>query len=286
MSLRKTFGSHKDKQKIRAMERNQVDSTLLHGEVADLMMADIAGGSEGMPTKEQVQEEADRSRPIPSFNAHAARPNLVYPIESVIPAAEMEILPVKYLLDAKKERYQDFLGWRMSPYINTRFNSALETSGEKDRPRLGILLYLSYLIAFYNLKVPHLNNPRTLRSSLGHNCPSSVIDSFLKRFTEKNTKDRFRWTKFTKDKIVCYGLVLCLHLDNFNSDCAALQSDLSLGPRKMKECFKALGCKIGSLTDEERLQLKISKTESRTMRHARLTVPLRFPACSGGAHKK
>lgn len=49
-------------------------------------------------------------------------------------------------------------------------------------------------------------------------------------------------TSFTETKLYAYLFALCLHLENFTIDPAALSKDLGMSPTKVTEIFKSLGC--------------------------------------------
>lgn len=81
-----------------------------------------------------------------------------------------------------------------------------------------------------------------------------------------NTFNRAQITSFTETKLYAYMFALCLHLENFSIDPSALSKDLGLGPTRVTEIFKSLGCTTakkpvfqadGSSKQERTLVLKI-----------------------------
>jgi len=101
--------------------------------------------------------------------------------------------------------------------------------------------------------------------------------------------DRSVCTDKCRDKVVCYLFVLCLIIDDFTVDVNQLAQDIQIKPlkydsnlgrcltRRAMELFKTVGCKIIPLTEARRERRKITKSEAKTYKLAKLNCPPEFP---------
>ncbi|KAJ7057983.1 Rpa49 subunit specific to nuclear RNA polymerase I [Mycena amicta] len=275
-ALGESFGTKKAKNLIKARERNVVDVGAMEGTI-DFVMAGIDKAAEGLMTKETAKELADISRPIPPFNAETTDLEEVYPLHGIIPEAEWKGLPVAAFYEAGSagERRQ-LLPLRGSDWVNTRIEATLAVGKNKDRKRiLKILFYISCMMAFRRQIAR-----KTTREELANKLPiipDTVLDSFVSRFTQTaRDSTEPRSTPDLELRLLSHMLALCLRVDNYAADHAAIAHDLSLPTEKISLIFKNLGCKITKLTERERTRLGLPDSVA-DERRAVLSAPVQFP---------
>ncbi|KAI9593775.1 RNA polymerase I associated factor, A49-like protein [Syncephalis fuscata] len=268
--LQETFGNKKQKAAVRARERNQVDVTQLEN-VADVIPDIPDRGYCG------IQNE---SRPVPPFNIQAERPDDIYLLKDVVTNTELNAVPVAKILQAKSE--QDYIKWlpfTASAYINERLPLAVEA---KNQQQLHLLYYLACMFQFMRAIGPA---PITLDAAKDKcpNVPPSIVASLLNRFAENTERENkktgqtlYQKTDHCKHRIICYALVICLHLDQFTVLDLVLAHDFSMPRSKMDNYLRAVGCEIRTLTAAERERTGLPAGEASSTRKATLSVPFKF----------
>ncbi|KAG0226002.1 DNA-directed RNA polymerase I subunit rpa49 [Actinomortierella wolfii] len=286
-ALGEAFGTKKVKQQIKSVERNAVNVNTLET-VADILRDTIAEKTSTLPSKEEIKAKADEDRPIPPYDINATKVEDIYKLDTLITPAEYQIIPFKPLLE-KGVQLSTILPFKTSSYVNEGLKAALSTS-KKDRHRIRLLLYLSFLMAFRTIPDKKLNNTETVNAIMG-NCPSLILENFYQRFTEipesaiGDDRQKHTFTPKSKDKLLCWMLAITLHLENFNMDASTLTHDLSLKQTRVNELYRSLGCKVSELTPTQRAQLGLEASDAQGMKRAVLTVPLTFPLPKRGPKK-
>ncbi|KAF9427826.1 DNA-directed RNA polymerase I subunit rpa49 [Podila epigama] len=284
-ALGEAFGTKKIKQQIKSIERNAVNVSTLDN-VASILHDSISAKTSALPSKAEIKSEADEDRPIPPYDIDATKVEDIYKMDALIPPAEYQVIPFKPLLE-KVERPLEALPFQQSTYVNDSLKAALSVS-KKDRHKIRVLMYISYLMAFRNMSPKKLDDEETIGRVLG-DIPSVILDGFYERFTEVpegTDQKKHTFTPKSKDKILCWIFTLALALENFNMDATVMTRDLSLKQTRVNELFKSLGCKVNEMTATERIQKGLSPEEARGKRRAILTVPLTFPRPKRGPKAK
>lgn len=265
--LGETFGTRKAQAAIRAYERGQIDMATL-STVKDHIELSIDHKAKDLDTPKQIEQMADLSRPIPPFDAKTEVVEQVYKLQDIITPEEMECIPYGPLMGKKRQDLIELRANKEYPeFVLDRLDSAVPQS---DHARVQKLVYLTYLIKFRTMRENALNKAEVRRAILGH-CPSLIEQRLLELFTEQapSPKDgsmRYKVSSFLKDTLTSYICALCLHIDNFACNPAALARDLQLTPTKTLDLFKQLGCIVEG-----------SKVDNQSVRKARLLAPIKFP---------
>lgn len=140
-ALGEAFGTKKSKQRIKAFERNMVDTSTMQN-VAGAIQEGIEEKTNLLPTKgwyrvrarsfsllyqgcmymliwndtwntEEIKLEIDAERPIPPYNMSATSAEGIYNQEDIISNEEMLVVPIKELMSANtREERAQFLPFR------------------------------------------------------------------------------------------------------------------------------------------------------------------------------
>ncbi|KAI9494077.1 RNA polymerase I associated factor, A49-like protein, partial [Zychaea mexicana] len=225
-SLGLAFGTAKAKKQLKDDERNAVRGEQVQDALHD-MHREIGESSTG-PTQAEIKQAMQAELPIPAHNMDAASPQECYAISSIVTEEELLAMPVKELITAKPQQPKDlnqFLPFGYSKFVNERILHTLKASGKVDRPRLRVLMYISYLMAYLNrIKPFDLKNRRKVETVM-KNPPNVILDQLADRYTTNDVR-----TPFMQDKILCYMMVLCLSVADYQLNPDLLASDLSLKP--------------------------------------------------------
>ncbi|KAF9432852.1 DNA-directed RNA polymerase I subunit rpa49 [Entomortierella beljakovae] len=284
-ALGEAFGTKKIKQQIKSVERNAVNVSTLDS-VASILHDSIAAKTSALPSKESIKADADEDRPIPPYDLNAAKVEDIYKIDTLITPSEYQLIPFKTLLD-KTTQPLTVLPFQESTYVNDGLKAALSTS-KKDRHRIRLLMYISFLMAFRTIPDRKLDDSETINRIMG-DIPSVILENFYERYTETpegSDKKRHTFTPKSKDRILTWIFAIALTLENFNIDASAMTRDLSLKQSKVNELFKSLGCKVSDATASQKAEASASTDDVKGMKRAILTVPLAFPLPKRGPRAK
>ena len=107
----------------------------------------------------------------------------MYAIDTLAPPEELAQVPYKPLLKMRREDVEELRATRSySEYVLGRM-TALAAHSKKDRKELQLLLYLTYLLRFRNIKDGALNEQERLQARMG-DAPQEIVECFVERFTE------------------------------------------------------------------------------------------------------
>lgn len=224
-ALGMAFGTAKAQKQLKDEERNVVKGEAVEEALQDLHSAI---GKTAMPTTEEIKTEMKKALPIPAHNVEAETPEEAYDISSVVTDDELQKIFVKDLLNQiKVEDIKNSLPFRTSRFVNDRVIRLVKSNGKKDRNRLRILVYISYMMAYLiKCSARDVKNRRKVETALGN--PSAVIvDKLTERYTDQGVR-----TSAMTDKILCYLMVLCLSVNNYTVYPEILAKDLSVRPSK------------------------------------------------------
>ncbi|KAI8052538.1 RNA polymerase I associated factor, A49-like protein [Syncephalis plumigaleata] len=278
--LQETFGNKKQKAAVRARERNQVDVSQLE-HVAGVIRETITERSTDIPDREDIMELQNESRPVPPFDLNAQRPEDIYPLKDVVSNAELNAVPLSKILNGAKTE-QDYIKWlpfTASAYINERLPLAVQA---KNQQQIRLLYYLACMFQFMRAIGPSAITLDTAKDKCA-SVPPSIVASLLTKFAENTQRENkktgqtfYQKTDYAKHRLICYALVICLHLDQFTVLDLVLAHDFSMPRTKMDNYLRAIGCQIRPLTPAERERTGLPAAEASNARKAMLCVPLKF----------
>lgn len=279
--LGQLFGTKKAQKAIASMADNAIgpskaerpDGTRLNATNA-AVMAYMADATEGMTTREELQEQADASKPRPKANLSATDVKDVYTSDSLMGVDTLKHVPVidwEQSLQAGKEIV-----------VSSRHVARRIQSHASNVEKLRILRYLLLLIEFHNAARPLRGGARALpkRDSLKaamSGVPEAVVEGIKRRFAVAGSMPRFQ-----VDLLITHVCALACLVDNYEVDMFDLKEDLNLEGKDMAKYFREIGAKVGAISEGQRRALKLDKAAAAQRRVAKLKVPLDFPRVSYG----
>lgn len=280
-ALGEAFGTKKAKTAISDVVRNRLEADMLEG-LETAIVDNVQDRTQHLPSAEQRQQTVEAVRPIPPYNSETSNVAEIYPLESIVPAQEMDlVLPiVDELLECPiAERYAK-LPFSGSDFINARIDQVLSDESNI-RPRLQALVYLSFLRSVYEHR--RATSKQTLMDRVGTH-PMPLFDGVISRFTTPRagrfgqTKDRsFIVDPYHADKLLCYILALCLHANDFEADITPLAHELSTKTSKVVNLFRNLGCSTRTASPAEAKARDLTPSQAASYRIAVLNAPLSLP---------
>ncbi|CAL9738591.1 DNA-directed RNA polymerase I subunit Rpa49p [Monosporozyma servazzii] len=279
-ALGEAFGTKKAKKAISDLERNRVDSDKLADVAVDIVDT-VRSASKGLPSRKEMEATVANDRPTPVANLDATDVEQIYPIENIIPYRELQFIRVNGILKEKDiEKKLEFF-----PYIPTNTKYITKKLAIFKEPsqigKLQLLYYLTLLLGFYENRrcsrkdklMENLNSP-----------PETLVDGMLQRFTVARqgtfgrSKDRsFFVDPHNEDKLLCFILVIMLHLDNFIVEISPVAQDIGIKPSKITSLFRIIGCVVKNATVAQAEAFGIDKASIATYKIATLKVPFKLP---------
>jgi DNA-directed RNA polymerase I subunit RPA49 len=117
-------------------------------------------------------------------------------MDALISPSEYQLIPFKSLLEKSSEPLS-VLPFQGSSYVNEGIKAALSTS-KKDRHRIRLFMYISFLMAFRTIPDRKLDDSATIKRIM-KDVPSLILENLYERFTEipeGGDKKRYRiWPK-------------------------------------------------------------------------------------------
>ncbi|GAB5589905.1 DNA-directed RNA polymerase I subunit rpa49 [Umbelopsis nana] len=267
-ALGDTFGTKKARQQIKSMERNEVKAESLAQDVVSTMQQEIDVAAQAVPTIAEIQKDQETERPVPPYDATATAPADIYNLDDIISPEELNVVPIKDILKITNlKELQEQLPYTLSEFVNSRILSIVTSKGKVDRKQVRILVYISYLMAYYQMR-PMMAGKRDQINTTLYNPPAAIVDRMLERYTSNG-----RRTPMMADKLVCYMMLLCLMVNNYTVIPETLASDLSLKPTKTVNLLKNVGCKVEYLTSVQAQEFGFKGK----VRRASLIAPVTFP---------
>ncbi|KAI5954064.1 RPA49 [Candida margitis] len=298
-ALGEAFGTKKAKQAITNLEKNRIDADKLQDMEMDIIdsvqesitASNNSGSNMGSTSKNSTGPQADdfSNSPIPKPNVDATNVEYIYPIKSIIPAKDWNYIRVQSILTDS----DPISHFPSSPeFIKQQLPTIID---QGNLEKLQILYYTSLLFAIYENR--RVSSKDQLMTKLNNTPSEALIDTILQNFTIARTskfgksKDRsFTIDPHNEDKLLCYLIILILHLSNFSVALNPLARDLKLKPTKLVALFRAVGAIIKSATVGEAEALGIPKSSVGTYKIAHLKVPFKMPELTrrrggGGARR-
>jgi DNA-directed RNA polymerase I subunit RPA49 len=148
----------------------------------------------------------------------------------------------------KNKMELDDEAFQSSPSTSGILKSSTGANREESKTKLKILWYIALLWSFVKIVARRDKGGdkeallKKLKLDQAHG-GEAIIDDLFARFaqTERGSL-RGQVTSFTETKLYAHMFALCLHLENFSIDPTSLSRDLGLGPTRVTEIFKSLGC--------------------------------------------
>lgn len=279
-TLGEAFGTKKAKKALQSLEKNRIDADKLVS-MENSIVDSVKTNTENLPSLETMREQQSIERPIPHYNLDTNDVTQVYPLESVIPKREYDILrlaPIVNESDPKKRL--ELFPYKNSFYISSRLDELSSINGNHTE-RIKQLYYLSILLGLFENK--RVSNKNDLTKKLG-NLPEIVINGLIEKFTVVKSgamgksKDRnFTIDPLCETRLLSHILVLILRIDNYIVEIPPLARELSVKPAKLIELFRSVGCNIKPPSQVQAEALGISKYLLSSYKLAILSAPLKLP---------
>lgn len=279
-ALGEAFGTKKAKKAISDLERNRVDADKLADVAVDIVDT-VKTASKGLPTKEEMETAIANDRPTPLANLDATDVEQIYPVENIIPSRELQFIRVNGILKendiAKKLEFFPYAP-ESSKYVAKKLTIFKDPS---QVVKLQLLYYLSLLLGVYENR--RCRSKEQLMEKL-NSPPETLIDGILERFTVarggnfgKSKNRSFFIDPQNEDRLLCYILVIILHLDNFLVEISPIAQEIGIKPSKITSLFRIVGCIVKSATVAQAEAFGINKSDASTYKIASLKVPFKLP---------
>lgn len=278
-TLGHTFGTRKAQKLLRSRELNQIDSAVL-ADIREDLVDSVKSSTDSLPTQEQVKVAQDKDRLLPPCFENATHPAEIYPIESIIPQKEWQLIRADPILEAAEGDERNALLPYNSPYVAARLarHSELDAANTSDVNFVKTLYYLSFLLGFYQ-------NRRTKKKQMLAERlqfpPDMVVNGALSRFSNsynpKSRDGRFVLDNGSELKLFAYIAALALRVDSYVLEILPLANELKIKPSKLQEILQAMGCNIKVASSAQAEALKLAKGVAANYKIATLTVPFKLP---------
>jgi DNA-directed RNA polymerase I subunit RPA49 len=284
IELGQLFGTKKARKAIASMSENAIGPSKAERSTSTKMdsktvavMASMANATQDMATAEELQQEADASKPRPKANLNATDIKDVYTHNNLLGVDMLKYIPVMdwtQSIQAKEEII-----------VNSRYVAHRIQREASNVENLKILRYMLLLIDFHNAARPTRGGVRVLpkRDALKealNGMPEAVVESVKRRFAEGGSMPRFQ-----VDLLITHVCALACLVDHYEVNLFDLQEDLKLEGKEMAKYFREIGAKVAPLSEAQRKALKLDKAVGAQRQVARLKLPLEFPKVSAGRKK-
>ncbi|CAH01180.1 DNA-directed RNA polymerase I subunit RPA49 [Kluyveromyces lactis] len=277
-ALGEAFGTKKAKKAIADMERNRIDSDKLVDSAIDIVDT-VKTASKELPSKEELQETVSSDRPTPLADLDATDVEQIYPLYNIIPKKEWSFIRVGSIMkEQDPEKRLEYFPYTKFQYVANKLPTLTQAA---QMQKLQLLYYLSLLAGVYDNR--RVNNKTKLLERI-NNPPDALLNGILERFTISRpgqfgrSKDKsFFIDPQREDKLLCYILVIIMHLDNFIVEVPPLAQQLNLKPSKLVSLFKILGATVKGATVAQAEAFGIPKSSASTYKIATLKVPFKLP---------
>ncbi|KAK3048859.1 DNA-directed RNA polymerase I subunit rpa49 [Extremus antarcticus] len=275
--LGREFGTKKAKKIIADKTVNAITNHDPKGkgrsdDVQDAILQSMPDTITGAPTSEQAASTALASKPIPKPNLAAESVEDVYPFDTLVPPADAKLLHVRDWQEKTKNDAAIDFKHRFPAY-------RVQDLGKTDQIlRLKALKYLQLLLEFHDLLPSSGRNGRkvpkkdVLDAKLA-SWPPTLVASVRTRFADSTNA----LTKWHMQNLHAHICALSLFADGWVTDTSNLRDDLRLDAKETVQFFRELGCRIAAPTEGERERWGIKKGQEKSVKVARLRLPLEFP---------
>ncbi|KAL6079069.1 DNA-directed RNA polymerase I subunit rpa49 [Balamuthia mandrillaris] len=274
------FGSRKNRTQVHSAQANaiSVDSISKKDSIADIIKQrafnnDHASGS------------ALRSD-LPPYNETTEEPSEIYPLDNMVPPSILADLDAQDFLEASSNS-DKLLAFRQSTdyseFVLRRLSALKEVANKGKRDAMTTAQLLKLVHHFMTFRRFAVGQRRAFSFvDAATSCPyipEALVRFLLSQFMEciKARKvDRYKFPKASADKLINYILILCLHVDDYETDSNLIASDLKLPPDRCALHFMSLGCKkLGPASKRKRKEGEGDEV-GRSAGAVRLVAPLTF----------
>ena len=259
-SLSQAFGTKKNKQKIKAIQSNNVNASSIQEE-ADFIASQATNADELLSQDASSSQDAFQTaedRQLPPFNLNATDPAQIYDLETVAPSWATETLET------------------IDPLV---LYPSLRMLSCQDSSKLKQLTLLHCMITFYVQQVAGAakKTRRVLRSALEVPFPDQTVLGFLlDTFGSKIGPEKYEFGVEAEDRMLLHiGILYCSFTNWQNVPVAELGADLKISIPKLATYFRAAGFKVLGSGAGATKAMKVT-----------LKAPISFPKVSQGGAKK
>eukprot|EP00644_Phytophthora_capsici_P009112 jgi/Phyca11/526040/estExt2_fgenesh1_pm.C_PHYCAscaffold_60129 len=254
--LVEVFGSKKSKRMQKNREENIVDLEHISGatSISQTLKKKITAAQrkleeeqaqDGSYTKEAAALAATRNALLPPVDIDAPTPDRIYDLTKFMDNAVMDSLTImaeeviEALQTTSVAEYSASLNLASLP---TRL--MLSLPAPYDVNKMCLIVYLAYMIDFYNARFPISKSAAVFSEEKG--IPLVVVRHFLKLFTDisegNNGYPKYFQSKALKDKLSLYIIVVALTVNGFTLDLTEVGNDLKKSPVFIQSYARQLGC--------------------------------------------
>lgn len=232
---------------------------------------------------EQIESEL-ASKPIPKPNLAAKEVKDIYPFDTLIPPDHATLINIKEWQEAGKDDKE--IGFQHR-YPARRVGPLAKRD---EILRLKALRYLTLLLEFHatltqagrdGKKVPKKDQLAKKLASW----PQQLVDKVRIRFSNPQNE----LSGWHVQNLRTHACALSLYVDGWTTDTSDLRDALRVENKDVTKYFRELGCKVAGPTEAEAKNVNewfgvkpMSKEVARSVRIARLKLPLDFPKASRG----
>lgn len=267
--LGRLFGTKKAKKAIAEKARNEVIMPAVNTDgsprkldsATNATLDEIGEAGANMATREELQAAVDASKPVPKANLDAEDIQGVYDPVALIGRDTLNSLPFKDW----QESIESGEGVSVSSrYVASRVNDVAR--GPNRTSRLRLLRYIYYLIVFY---ASATRKGRTRKAARKKDfCEVTGASPQVASHIHNKFSERGEINSFHDALILTHLFAFASIIDNFELETQHLREDLGIDHEKFAQHFSEIGGRV--------VQAKERGT-GKTMRVARLTLPLQFP---------
>ncbi|KAK1942930.1 DNA-directed RNA polymerase I subunit RPA49 [Phytophthora citrophthora] len=291
--LVEVFGSKKSKRMQKNREENIVDLEHISGatSISQTLKKKVSAAKrkleeeqaqDGHYTKEAAALAATRNALLPPVDIDAPTPDRIYDLTKFMDSTVMDSLTImaeeviEALQTTSVAEYSASLNLASLP---TRL--MLSLPAPYDVNKMCLIVYLAYMIDFYNSRFPIRKSAAVFSEEKG--IPLVVVRHFLKLFTDisedNNGYPLYFQSKALKDKLSLYIIVVALTVNGFTLDLTEVGNDLKKSPVFIQSYARQLGCLVEKGKADAAIYggASSSLASKKQINRAILSLPLHFP---------
>ncbi|OLY83585.1 Kinesin heavy chain [Smittium mucronatum] len=296
-----SFGSKKRKSVLKARERNVIDLASI-SKSEEHITNSIQVITSKLPSVKELKNSNDDNRPVPRFSLTETSVKLVYDSEDYAPSHILELIKSSAPISNSKSAEEIRLLLKINSEFVINRIAKLKNFNLKSVNDLHKYILLSLMLKFRNVKFSDFKSKKKLFDNFSE-FPSGVAEYLSGKFTENSISDtgknKFAFTKFSKDKITSYIAILMLSLSDFQIEVSTFAREIGLTNSLASDFLRSIGCKVNRgvmRRDDKKKPPKDEKNPSESddedqetlpvVTFAELSAPLVFPVVSRSNRKK
>lgn len=275
--LGQAFGTKRAKKAISDATKNKVDAELVNQDEQDQIIKNISASTSLMPSKVEMQEQADReARILPLAHEDATHVEEIYPLEDLIYTETLESFRVDSMVGQSNEEILSKLPYKHNQ--DSILMQRLLKLNNNSKSSLQLLCYFSTVLGFYfNKRVKKLED---LQSKYQIQPSPSTLKTIVGEFAIKfgvNGNRVIQLDSKQEDKILAHIIVVLLHLLQFQIELAPLANELALKPIKLLALVRSIGCNVRPINLSEAKDFNVPKAKVASYKIAELKCPFKAP---------